>query len=266
MRQTRPLPDTHPEFTVLYWPGFTEYRVEHWRLARDGSGRIVRGTCIWSWVDGGVLAVVVVVWVLLTRIGVPIPCPLSRPAFVVGIGTVLTWLVWARCTQVLHGTSNLARLPIPQHLKHSSPESLLVFPTLGIQLETHLGHPFFPPFFTTHHFIPLSALEDVIIHEGFRRWGVRYYLAALQRTGMQSTLSSASSAPEAAAAPGGVVEVRVAFEVRPHVLSVPPTHTCIHARFFLQNLLPYFPILKAVYLGVQETLFPPPTRVVELDR
>lgn len=62
MRQTRPLPDTHPEFTVLDWPGFTEYRVEHWRLARDGSGQVVRGTCVWSWVD----AWVVLVLLLLT--------------------------------------------------------------------------------------------------------------------------------------------------------------------------------------------------------
>ena len=66
MRQTRPLPDTYPEFTVVYWPGFTEYRVEHWGLARDGSGRIVRGTCTWSWVD----PVVVVVLVFLARVEV----------------------------------------------------------------------------------------------------------------------------------------------------------------------------------------------------
>ena len=32
-----------------------------------------------------------------------------------------------------------------------------------------------------------------------------------------------------------------------------------------QNILPYFPVLKEVYLGVQLTLFPPPTRVVETD-
>lgn len=62
-RCMRPLPDTHPEFTVVYWPGFTEYRVENWRLARDGSGRIVRGTCAWSWLDPAL----VVVLALLAR-------------------------------------------------------------------------------------------------------------------------------------------------------------------------------------------------------
>ncbi|KAG8221401.1 hypothetical protein J3R82DRAFT_1584 [Butyriboletus roseoflavus] len=170
--QTRPLPDTHPEFTVTRWQGFTEYRVEHWRLARDGSGRIARGTCVWSWVDVGVLVLVLVVLLGRFEAQLPIPVPrsFSRPVFVVGIGIVLTCLVWARCTQVLHCTPQ----PQPHHspsliLLPSPQESLLVFPTLGIQLESHLGHPFFPPITTTHHFIPLSALEDVVVHEGFRR-------------------------------------------------------------------------------------------------
>ncbi|KAF8552896.1 hypothetical protein OG21DRAFT_1510886 [Imleria badia] len=226
MRQTRPLPDTHPEFTVLYWPGFTECRVEHWRLARDGSGRVVRGTCVWSWVDVCVVVVAVLLaWFEVVR-GQGL-VPVSRPVLLVGIGTLLTCLVWARFTQVLH-------------------ESLLVFPTLGIQLETHRGHPLFPTLSTTYHFIPLSALEDVVLHEGFRRWDVRYYLAALKRTRGSTSTSGVSTAADAAegvgASPGGI-EVRVAFE----------------------NILPYFPVLKAVYLGVQETLFPPPTRVVEID-
>jgi phosphatidylinositol glycan class H protein len=136
---------------------------------------------------------------------------------------VLTCLVWARVTQVLH-------------------ESLLVFPTLGIQLETHRGHPLFPTLSTTHHFIPLSALEDVVLHEGFRRWDVRYYLAALKRT-RGSRAYEASGAGDERAALGSGVEVRVAFE----------------------NILPYFPVLKEVYLGVQQTLFPPPTRIAETD-
>lgn len=55
MHQTRPLLDTHPEFTVTHWQGFTEYRVEHWGLARDGSGRVVCGTSVCSWLDAGVL-------------------------------------------------------------------------------------------------------------------------------------------------------------------------------------------------------------------
>ncbi|KAF8126034.1 hypothetical protein EV363DRAFT_1349578 [Boletus edulis] len=233
MRQTRPLPDTHPELTVLCWPGFTEYRVENWRLARDGSGRVVRGSYAWSWVDVGVV-VLGIVWI-------QVEVPVLRRVLLAGIGIALTCLVWIRFTQVLH-------------------ESLLVFPTLGIQLETHRGHPFLPSLFITRHLIPLSALEDVIIHEGFRRWNVRFYLAALRRTrglpvacevstaASASTATSTSTFRAAAATTSGTlgtasgrIEVRVAFE----------------------NILPYFPVLKEVYLGVQETLFPPPARVVE---
>ncbi|KAI9574113.1 hypothetical protein HD554DRAFT_1053 [Boletus coccyginus] len=231
MRQTRPLPDTHPEFTVLYWPGFTEYRVEHWWIARDGSGRIVRGTCVWSWIDAVVVVIFAVVLAWSGVIGGERLLPVPRPVLVVGIGITLTYLVWARFTQVLH-------------------ESLLVFPTLGIQLETHRGHPLFPlSLATTRHFIPLSALEDVVLHEGFRRWNVRYYLAALKRTrgacmvheafGAFTTGTGDRDRDECACG----VEVRVAFE----------------------NVLPYFPVLKVVYLGVQETLFPPPTRAVQTD-
>lgn len=61
----QPFPDTHPEFTVVRWPGFIEYRVANYWLARDGSGQIVRGTTIWSWDDTGVivlLALVVCAW------------------------------------------------------------------------------------------------------------------------------------------------------------------------------------------------------------
>ncbi|KAG6371913.1 hypothetical protein JVT61DRAFT_8922 [Boletus reticuloceps] len=229
MRQTRPLPDTHPELTVLCWPGFTEYRVENWRLARDGSGRVVRGSCAWSWVDVGVV-VLGIVWI-------QVEVPVLRRVLLAGIGFVFTCLVWIRFTQVLH-------------------ESLLVFPTLGFQLETHRGHPFLPTLLITRHFIPLSALEDVVIHEGFRRWNVRFYLAALRRTmtyevstvASASTTTSTSTLGAAAATTSGTlgtasgrIEVRVAFE----------------------NVLPYFPVLKSIYLGVQETLFPPPARVVQ---
>jgi len=44
MKRIHPIPDTHPQFSVLDLPGYREYRVENWHLARDGSGRIIRGT------------------------------------------------------------------------------------------------------------------------------------------------------------------------------------------------------------------------------
>ena len=49
MRRIRPIPDTHPQFSVLDLPGYREYRVENWHLARDGSGRIIRGTSYPLW-------------------------------------------------------------------------------------------------------------------------------------------------------------------------------------------------------------------------
>ena len=79
---------------------------------------------------------------------------------------------------------------------HNSPESVLVFPTLGIQLETHRGYPSLEPFFVSRRFIPTSSLENVVIHEGLRRWNVRYFLAAFKRSS------------------SGAISIHVAFEVR----------------------------------------------------
>jgi hypothetical protein len=58
------------------------------------------------------------------------------------------------------------------------PESVLVLPSYGIQLETHRGLPSLP-FFVSRRFIPLAEVQDVLINEGLRRWDVRYYLAIL---------------------------------------------------------------------------------------
>jgi len=59
---------------------------------------------------------------------------------------------------------------------------VLVFPTHGIQLETHRGYPLLKPFFVSRRFVHASLLEDFIINEGLRRWNVRYYLAAVHRS------------------------------------------------------------------------------------
>lgn len=57
-------------------------------------------------------------------------------------------------------------------------ESIIVLPSLGVQLETHRGFPLFSrPLFTGRRFIPLCTLQDIIINEGLHRWDVRYYLA-----------------------------------------------------------------------------------------
>jgi len=260
-----PLPDTHPEFTVVRWPGFTEYRVAHYWLARDGSGRIVRGTVVWSWVDAGIivlLTLIVCVWFEAQGKGgqghghgpaVPAVAAMPRHILVLGVGIVLTWLVWRRCNQVLH-------------------ESLLVFPALCIQLETHRGHPLLPfSLSVTRHFIPLSALEDVVIHEGFRRWNVRYYLAALQRykrpVASASVAATVSDECETGASASASVDEKTKPRSGCSSFSSPieASNSIVEVQVAFQNILPYFPILHVVYCGVQETLFPAPPRFMETE-
>ena len=62
---THPLP-THPKFTIIHWPGFTEYCIEHWHLARDGSGHILCQAVGWSWNVVVLVGAVLVVWVRVT--------------------------------------------------------------------------------------------------------------------------------------------------------------------------------------------------------
>jgi len=55
----RPLPRTYPELEIRpSWPLYVEYRVNNWRLARDGTGRVRRGFG-WSFWDIMILAALV---------------------------------------------------------------------------------------------------------------------------------------------------------------------------------------------------------------
>ena len=110
------------------------------------------------------------------------------------------------------------------------PESVVILPSLGIQLETHRGLAG-RSLFVARKFIPWSSLEDFLINEGLRGWNVRYYLVAINRT------------------PQGALQLEVAFEVgRKFVFIVSMLI------FSTQNLLPRFPVLLEVYHGVQEAL------------
>jgi len=173
MRHTRPLPHTHPEFSIIEYSGFCEYRVENWRLARDGSGRIVHGTVMWTWVDPVVPVVLSVIWQKL------------RWSVLIGIFLVLLTAVfiWFRCSQVLH--------------------------------ECHRGFPTLRPLFVSRRFIHLSTLQDFVIHEGLRRWDVRYFLAIFKRSSSRDPL------------------IEVAFE----------------------NVWPHFAVLLEVYRGVHGSIF-----------
>ncbi|EPQ58195.1 hypothetical protein GLOTRDRAFT_72347 [Gloeophyllum trabeum ATCC 11539] len=153
MRSWRqPLPLTNPEFTVHEWPGYCEYRVENWHLARDGSGRVVEGYRALSWKDAVFSVIIAVLWPLFRA---------SLRARIVLV-IVLAFMLWSRCSQVLW-------------------ESVISIPPHGIQLETHKGYPSMP-LYAVRRFIPSGSLKDFIINEGLQRWNVRYYLSAIRRT------------------------------------------------------------------------------------
>lgn len=152
MRRSRPLPDTNPELLVIETPGLCrEYRVENWHLARDGSGRIIKGVSRLAWKDVIFAALATLMWSSIC----------THTASLVAFTAILVLIIYQKCTQVLW-------------------ESVLVIPPHGIQLETHRGFPSYP-LFASRTFIPLTTFQNFIINEGLRRWDVRFYLAVLQK-------------------------------------------------------------------------------------
>ncbi|KAL1745654.1 hypothetical protein HDZ31DRAFT_35945 [Schizophyllum fasciatum] len=150
-RVSCPLPLTNPELIIIEAPGYTEYRVENWRLARNGSGRVVYGFPGCSWKD-----------VLLIAISTDnqLQVQHARVRLVV-LCLCLLVLLWSKTTQILS-------------------ESLIVIAPHGIQLETCRGCPSFW-LQKTRRFIPASTMDTVIINEALYRWNVRYYLAVLSK-------------------------------------------------------------------------------------
>ncbi|KAJ7098033.1 hypothetical protein B0H15DRAFT_638770 [Mycena belliarum] len=140
-----------PEFAVLKHPGFTEYRVENWHLARDGTGRIVKGVSKSVWQYSLLPLLASLLW------------PSVHDYFLALSGLILisAFLTYFKCTQVVF-------------------ESVIVIPYHGIQLETHRGLPWFPSITVERRFIPIASLQDFVIHEGLSGWNVRYYLAAVR--------------------------------------------------------------------------------------
>ncbi|KXN85484.1 hypothetical protein AN958_11288 [Leucoagaricus sp. SymC.cos] len=159
MPQTRPLIG-HPEFSITNHPGYREYRVDNFYVARDGSGRIVRKATGFSTYCAFA----------------PVLLALSKfcgPRWFGFWALVTLVLVYEKVTQVVAATST-------NFLVYDRPsETVLVIPRHGIQLETHRGLPS-QPFFSSKRFIPLRVLRDIVINEGLRGWNVRYYLAAVE--------------------------------------------------------------------------------------
>jgi len=154
MQRSRPLANTNPELFVLDFPGFREYRVENWHLARDGSQRIIKGATGFTWKVAIAPVVLGLIWTKISE---------STWA-ITGLCLLFAYFIWSKCTQVLF-------------------ESVIVIPPHGIQLETHRGFPPSLVLSVSRRFIPMTALQDFVINEGLRRWNVRYYLTAIQRKG-----------------------------------------------------------------------------------
>ncbi|EIW60056.1 uncharacterized protein TRAVEDRAFT_164502 [Trametes versicolor FP-101664 SS1] len=142
MRRTIPIPE-RPEFTVLEYPGWLEYRVQAPGATAKFSGLGV-GACV-------VLGVAYF-WQTI----------ISSPRYAVFTAVVVLFHLYSHLTNLLW-------------------ESVVILPSLGIQLETHRGFLGFP-LFAARRFIPWSSLEDFLINEGIRGWDIRYYLVALHRT------------------------------------------------------------------------------------
>ncbi|KAF9457229.1 hypothetical protein BDZ94DRAFT_1273770 [Collybia nuda] len=147
----RPLHETNPEFSVHLFPGYYEYRVENWRLARDGSGRVIHNVSSFGWVDA--FAFIFASILLQSE---------DRWWLFLAMGILCLIRLWLQCTQVLS-------------------ESLIILPPHGIQLETRRGL-LTMCLSTTRRFIPLVKLHDMIINEGLNGWDICHYLVAIRHT------------------------------------------------------------------------------------
>ncbi|KAG5727621.1 hypothetical protein E4T56_gene12308 [Termitomyces sp. T112] len=141
MRRQCPFPKTYPQLTVYNIAGYSEYRIENWRLSHDGKGSKVTGTALVSVQDA-----------ILVMLNAFIYWRFRIIPILVGFIVLLLILMYFRCRQVLH-------------------ESVIVIPAHGIQLETHRGLPGLR-LFASRRFIGLTALQDVVIHEDSSRFSL----------------------------------------------------------------------------------------------
>jgi phosphatidylinositol glycan class H protein len=186
MRRSRPLTEAHPELLVIDIPGLSrEYRVESWHPSRSQHRRL-SGL---PWVS--VLDVFSVILV-----GFLWPAVRSFQNLLSSLGDSKHLLGEGECSPNDRNGNRARPHYIPEGYAGPlgwvrvvasrllslrlmrRPESVLVLPPYGIQLETHRGLPSLP-FFVSRRFIPLTEVQDVLINEGLRRWDVRYYLAVL---------------------------------------------------------------------------------------
>lgn len=112
----------------------------------------------------------------LTNIGGQI---LNTKLYTLLYSLLIAVYMYSKCTSVLWGEWPIVfAVPPPTN---DSPESVIVIPSFGLQYETQRGLPGIP-LLTSRHFIPLTYLQDFVINEGLHGWNVRYYLAALEQS------------------------------------------------------------------------------------
>lgn len=116
----------------------------------------------------------------------------------------------------------------PTAVSQLASESVIILPSLGLQLETHKGFAGIS-MLAARTFIPWSALEDFLINEGIRGWDIRYYLVAITRTSH------------------GSIKLEVAFEVNLESwsLSIANSQIICPIRTFSQSSLSYLRCIMA---------------------
>ncbi|KAI0327170.1 hypothetical protein GY45DRAFT_1309203 [Cubamyces sp. BRFM 1775] len=145
MSRTIPIPDK-PELSAIQHPGWTEYRVDATTPRSKGRGSHI------SVVDAFVVLAYAMYWNTI----------ISTRWHAIGAALVLLAYIHHRTTQLLW-------------------ESVVIIPSLGLQLETHRGFAGIS-LSASQRFVPWSSLEDFLINEGIRGWNIRYYLVVISRT------------------------------------------------------------------------------------
>src|SRR6266576_2393351 len=106
MRRSWPL-STNPEFSILEYPGYFEYRVENWHLARDGSGRTITRISSLAWLDAILTAALSVTWLKVSSVRLSLLLISQRRQathiWLAPTIVVILFYIWWKCNQVLSG-------------------------------------------------------------------------------------------------------------------------------------------------------------------
>ena len=138
-------------------------------------------------------------------------------------------------------------------------ESLLILRSLGIQTTTISPYYFLP---ATTRFIPTSQIRDVLIHEAFRGFEVRYYLAIVVEGEAEVVVVFPVSAKIYAHISSMGMDARQdSIQMTSPVLSLSTEYLLIKhmltASLYFQELLPGRSIVEQAWRGARECLYEP---------